>query len=124
MNIPSLSEFINAFIWREIDCNKNAINMVSRCYFSHKSLLGVKNEKMKEKLLIEKNIDFEQYPNFFKFGTWVKKQTFLKQLDQDTLNKIPEKYRINKPVKRSCINSFSLNKPLSKHKNKKEIIFG
>ena len=52
-------DIVNYFIWRQRDCQKNAISSTARTLFSHKSLYGLSGRKMIEKMEEEKNFIFE-----------------------------------------------------------------
>lgn len=67
-NIPR-EEIVNYFIWRQRDCQKNAVNSAARTMFSHKELQGLNQKQLKEKMLADKDIDFDEYyANKFKNG--------------------------------------------------------
>lgn len=51
-------EVHNYFVWRQNDCMRNAVSMVSQSLFSQKELANVKKEGMIEKMLNEKGLDF------------------------------------------------------------------
>lgn len=73
-NIPE-EEIINYFIWRQRDCQKNAVNSAARTMFSHKQILGLNQKQLKEKMSIDKKIDFDEcYANAFKNGITVIKE--------------------------------------------------
>jgi tRNA(His) guanylyltransferase len=65
-------ELINAFIWREQDCKKNAISMAARAHFSHKTLQGLNRLDMILKMgSIE--VNYYDYPSFFRDGIWLER---------------------------------------------------
>ena len=55
------------FIWRILDCQKNAIQMISRCYFSNKELHSKNTLDMKN-MLLSKNIDIDNIANKYIYG--------------------------------------------------------
>ena len=71
-NIPD-SEVVNYFIWRQKDCSRNSVQMVGRSYFSHKELIKVSCDKIQSKLLLEKDINWNNYKTIYKRGTGIKK---------------------------------------------------
>lgn len=80
-SLPNESEAMNAIYWRELDCVKNSISMAAHDNFSHKEL-HLKNAKtMKDMLLNCKGISWDEYPNFFKYGTYVKRVKYFKESD-------------------------------------------
>lgn len=93
INLPSKEEATNMFLWREIDATKNAISMAARAHFSHKRLQNKSGPQMQEMLFQEHGINFNDYPAFFKRGTWVRKVRVEKEVTEEDLKHIPEKYR-------------------------------
>ncbi len=99
--VPNKVEAANALLWREQDATKNAVSMAARAYFSHKSLHGMSGAEMQERLWQEENVNFNDYPAFFKRGTFVQRRFKYVTLDAATLAKIPADKRPTGPVKRS-----------------------
>lgn len=108
-SVPSQSEAVNALLWRVIDARKNAVSMASHHHFGHKAIEG-KNGDEKIAMLAEKGIDFEAYPNFFKWGTFIKRQTVERTLTAAERERIPEKHRpaADQTVTRSQVNFLEL----------------
>jgi tRNA(His) 5'-end guanylyltransferase len=73
-NIPE-KEVCNYFIWRQLDATRNSIQMSARCLFSQKELQYIGTKKLQYKMLTEKNVNWNDYPTFFKRGVCVKKET-------------------------------------------------
>lgn len=71
-NIPE-SEVCNYFIWRQQDATRNSIETLGRCYFSQKELNGVNCNDIQDKLMTEKNINWNDAPVFFKRGVCIKR---------------------------------------------------
>ena len=65
--LPTIEEVKNNFLWRQSDCKRNAISMVGQCYLEGK-LFKVSTSEIVEKLLNEKNIDFENQYKDIKQG--------------------------------------------------------
>ena len=74
-NIPK-EEVCNAFVWRQQDCTRNAIEMVGRSYFNHKELHKVNCNQIQEKLFQEKGINFNDLPTYQKRGSCVIKEKY------------------------------------------------
>lgn len=66
-------EVINYFIWRQQDAVRNSVEMAARSVFSHKQLNGINTAKMKE-MLLEKGIDWNNYPSPSRRGACCIKQ--------------------------------------------------
>jgi len=82
--VPNLLEAYHSFFWRQQDCTKNAISMAAQSMFSHKSLQGQNSSMMQERMFSECGINFNDYPAFFRRGTFVRRVKVLKELDFDT----------------------------------------
>lgn len=67
-NIPK-EEVTNLIYWRQLDATRNSIQMVAQSQFSHKELQGLSCNKLQDKLLIEKNINWNNYPTEVKRGS-------------------------------------------------------
>jgi tRNA(His) guanylyltransferase len=123
-NVPSKSEAANAIVWREMDATKNAISMASRHYYSHHQLMN-KNGKEMQEMLFQKGVNFNDYPDFFKRGSYVKKITYSKILSAFEINKLPPKHNArnnNNTIIRHKIEVLNLP-PMGKVLNKVEVLF-
>ena len=75
-NVPDLVEASNAVLWREQDATKNSIQLAGQSNFSHKEMQRLKNNQVQEKLLLEKNINWNDYPASFKRGSYIKREKY------------------------------------------------
>jgi tRNA(His) 5'-end guanylyltransferase len=91
--VPTIDLAAQAFLWRELDATKNSISMAAHAYFSHKSLQGLNGSEKQERLWAEKGINWNDYPTFFKRGTYVQRKTFERELTEAERMAIPEKHR-------------------------------
>ena len=91
-SVPSRTEAANQFLWREQDASKNAISMAAHHYHSHKNLQG-KNSAQKIAMLQESGVDFHDYPDFFKRGTFLRRVLETRTLTDDERSLIPEDKR-------------------------------
>lgn len=121
--LPNEVEACNCFLWREQDATKNAISAAAQSVFSHKELHGKHAGEMQE-MLFTKGINFNNYPDFFKRGSYFNRQTFLQQLPEETRMKIPEKKRpaAGHMVERSEVRKMVLP-ILSKIENRIDVLF-
>ena len=62
-------EVLNVFEWLQQDCTRNAIESAGQTYFSHGQLNGKSCNEIQEMLFQEKNINFNNYPEWFRRGT-------------------------------------------------------
>jgi tRNA(His) 5'-end guanylyltransferase len=71
-------EVVNYFLWRQLDATKNSISMVAQSYFSAKQLHGLSGKQMQEKLMFEKNVNWNELPIWQRRGVCITKRTYLK----------------------------------------------
>jgi tRNA(His) 5'-end guanylyltransferase len=125
-NVPSKVEAVNALVWRELDATKNAISMAAQHYFSHKELQGKHGGEMQEMLFTQKGVNFNNYPSFFKRGSYVRRVKKATKFSVDEISKLPEKHaaRTNPDlvVERSIVERIELP-PITKIVNRVDVIF-
>lgn len=124
-----LEEIPNMLLFRERDCLKNAITLESLEHFSNKQI-HKKNSEEKIEMLKGIGIDFSKdIDEDFRYGSWFRRVVFQKELDAETLAKIPEKQRKldengKMVVTRSEVRQTRFGMPLSKMTNKLEAVLG
>ena len=120
---PSLEEAALAFIWRELDATKNSISMAAGSYFSDKEL-HKKSGSEKQEMLFSIGINWNDYPAFFKRGTYVQRKVVKRSLSDSERNAIPEKHRPEPDAMfiRSEITECTFP-PVTKIKNLVDVIF-
>lgn len=91
--VPNIMEGANAFLWREHDATKNSISMAARTYFSHKQVENKNGPQMQEMLWKEKGINWNDYPAFFKRGTFVQRKKTMKPFTVEELDRLPSKHK-------------------------------
>ena len=67
-SIPK-DEVCNYFIWRQNDCTRNSIQMVGQANFSHKELQKKSCNKIQDMLMLEKNVNWNDFPTVQKRGS-------------------------------------------------------
>lgn len=72
-NVPNLEEAANTFLWRELDATKNSVAMAARAYYAHAELHDNTGAEMQE-LLWKKGVNWNDYPTFFKQGTYIRRR--------------------------------------------------
>lgn len=122
--VPSEKEAANYFIWREQDATRNSLQMAARSVYSHKELHLMDSTKLHD-MLHDKGINWNDYPNHFKRGTYVRRITTEKELSVDELNNLPEKHDMRKnpnlKVKRTHVTQESFE-PITRYSNRSHII--
>jgi tRNA(His) 5'-end guanylyltransferase len=90
--VPNKTEGANVFLWREMDATKNSINMAAAARYSHKHLHG-KSSLQKHDMLFDVGINWNDYPAFFKRGTYVQRRIVTTSFNNDELDKLPIKHQ-------------------------------
>lgn len=75
LQMPLDYEVANMFLWRSLDAERNSISMAAQAQFSHRELQG-KTQKAMYEMLKDAGVRFEDYPEAFRRGTWVKRVTY------------------------------------------------
>jgi tRNA(His) 5'-end guanylyltransferase len=124
-NVPNLSEATNNFVWRELDATKNAISMAAQHYFSHKELNN-RSGAEKQDMLFTKGVNFNDYPSFFKRGSYVRRVTKVTQFTTDEIESLHPMHEArrnpNLQIERSVIERVELP-PITKIVNKIDVLF-
>jgi tRNA(His) 5'-end guanylyltransferase len=119
--LPTKDEAANAILWRALDARKNSISMAAQARFSPRQLHGQGQADMLC-MLESIGIDFEEYPGFFKDGTYARRNSVERLLTQDELARIPEPHRPTGSVTRTEIETFD-DVRLKNVSNRVEFIF-
>lgn len=120
-NVPNLDEAVEGVRFRVEDCAKNSITMAASAYYSHKEL-HEKNSSEKHEMLYAKGVNWADLPDFFKNGTFMRREDVLRELTPKQLARIPVNRRPTGPVLRSEVVEYSFPK-WSQLRNPKEFLF-
>ena len=90
--VPTLDDAADVFIWREEDATKNSITMAAGAYYSDRELDG-KNSSVKQEMLWRKGVNWNDFPAFFKRGTYLQRRAFERSLSDEERARIPEAHR-------------------------------
>lgn len=71
-----MNEVTNYFIWRQQDATKNSIQLLGREYFSSKELHKLNGNDIQNKLLTEKDVNWNDIDIWKRRGTCIYKDTF------------------------------------------------
>jgi len=91
--VPTLDWAVKQLLWREQDASKNSISMAARSFFSHNSIHKLNGDEMQEKMFTEEGVNWNDYPAFFKRGTYVKRVKTSRKLTEDELKELPAKHK-------------------------------
>ena len=124
-NVPSKEEAVNTLVWREMDATRNSISMAAQSCFSHKELHGKGSADMQE-MLFQKGINWNDYPDFFKRGTYVRRIVTSRPFTLEEIERLPLRHNARKNpnlcVERSVISVLNIP-PIRKITNRVEVIF-
>lgn len=67
-NIPK-EEVANLIYWRQLDATRNSIQMVGQANFSHKELQNKSYNQIQDMLMVQKNINWNNFPTYQKRGS-------------------------------------------------------
>ena len=81
-NIPK-EEVTNCIYWRQLDASRNSIQMVGQANFSHKELQNKSCNDIQDMLMLQKNINWNDFPTYQKRGTCVIKEEYLTRTNGD-----------------------------------------
>ncbi len=104
--VPSDNEAVNCFIWREQDATRNSLQMAARSVFSHKEC-HKKNSAALHEMLFQKGINWNDYPSYFKRGTYVRRQRLDRAFTPKEIEDLPKNHAArtnpNLVIKRSKV---------------------
>lgn len=122
--VPSLTEAVNAVLWRVLDASKNGISAACRSIAKPSEMHGLSGDQMIE-MMARSGIDFEQeFDVEDRLGVFMRKERVMAELDPETLARIPVKHRpAGDKVERSVMKRLSGQEFLDA-KSRLEFIFG
>lgn len=124
--MPNLVEAANVFLWREQDATKNSISMAAHEFFSNKELHGKNGSEKQDMLFKQKGINWNNYPAFFKRGTFIQRYTTLRSFTTNEIEKLPAKHEARKnpnlKISRTEIRKLDMP-PFNTVANRVEVIF-
>ncbi len=123
--LPSLEEAANTVLWRERDATQNAISMATRHYHSHAEVDG-KTANEQQEMLFRAGGNFNDYPPFFKRGSFYARRESARPFTAEELEALPERHdaRLNPElvVVRHAVVRLDMP-PFDKVKNRAAVIF-
>jgi tRNA(His) 5'-end guanylyltransferase len=124
-NVPDETEATNCLIWREQDATRNSISMAAQSVYSHNALMNKSCGDMQE-MLFKMGINWNDYPDFFKRGTYIQRSTIERAFSKEELDKLPPKHeaRSNPDLKivRQVIGALQMPQ-LTKVINRNDVVF-
>jgi len=90
--VPTLDDALEVFVWREDDAVKNSVSMAACTLYAPDELDGV-DTAGKHELLHRKGVNWNDYPDAFKRGTYVRRRRVQRVLAEADRLRIPEPHR-------------------------------
>lgn len=123
--LPTREEAVNALLWRERDASKNSLSMAARHHYPHAQLEHKKAPQLHE-LLHQAGVNWNDYPPFFKRGTFVRRETVVRPFAAEELAALPEKHAARSTpelaVERTLVRAIEMP-PLDKVVNRVAVVF-
>jgi len=124
-NMPSRIEVVNCLRWREMDAVRNSLQSAAHSCYSDTQLHG-KGAPQLHELLHAKGINWNDYPAFFKRGTYVQRTQAGRRFTPDEIARLPPRHAAhtnpNLVVLRSKVQILELP-PISRLANPESVIF-
>lgn len=124
-NVPDRVEGANAFLWRELDATKNSVSMAARHYYPHDEVMHKSAAELHE-LLYRKGVNWNDYPPFFKRGTYLQRRPVSRRFTAEEIDALPAKHAARRDpdlvVERSAVVALDLP-PLNRVVNRADVIF-
>jgi tRNA(His) 5'-end guanylyltransferase len=89
--VPNREEAANVLLWREQDATKNSVSMAARAHFSHAEVMNLNSAQLHE-LLFQKGVNWNDYPAFFKRGTFVQRRPTERAFTAAELEALPPQH--------------------------------
>ncbi len=93
--VPTLEEGANTFLWRELDATKNSVSMAAQAYYSHAALMH-KSGAEKQEMLFQKGVNWNDFPAFFKRGSYIQRRVVKSKLSPEELADLPPLHNARK----------------------------
>lgn len=123
---PTLHDACVQLLWRENDATKNSISMLAQSLFSHNELQNLNTDEMQNKMLTERDVNWNDIETRLKRGTYIKRSQTSKPFTAEEIESLPPKHQArtnpNLIIERSVIKEIEY--PIfSKITNKEAVIF-
>jgi tRNA(His) guanylyltransferase len=93
---PTLQDATTQLLWREIDATRNSIQMLGHHYFSDKELFKLNTSQIQDKLVLEKNINWNDLESKYKKGSYIKRVVTTESFKEEELSQLPKNHNARK----------------------------
>lgn len=124
--VPTLHDACVQLLWRENDATKNSISMLAQSLFSHEDLQNLNGNELQDKMMLEKNVNWNDLDVTLKRGTYVKRVNTSKPFTAEELKTLSPLHNAHKNpnliIERSIVSEIKY--PIfNKIQNKVDVIF-
>jgi len=124
-SVPNEAEAANCLVWRELDATRNSVSMAAQSMFSHKELQGKNCAEMHD-MMHEKGTNWNDYPAFFKRGSYIQRRHVDRPFTMYEIEKLPAKHmaRTNPDLRVVRSDYIEIDMPpLTRVINRNDVIF-
>jgi len=123
--VPTPEEATNNLLWRERDAAKNSLSMAARAHYPHDELMN-RNAPELHELLHAVGVNWNDFPAFFKRGTFVQRQVVRRPFSADEVEALPARHHARQDpellVERTVVVPVEMP-PFGRVRNRVEVIF-
>ena len=124
-SVPSLAEAVNVLVWREQDATRNSVEMAARSRYSHDAL-HEKSQREMLAMLREAGVEWDEYPAFFKRGTYLQRRVSKRTFSAEELDALPPKHAARRDpsleVERTDVVELAME-PIVRVQNREGVVF-
>ena len=91
-SVETNQDVVDYFNWRQMDGIRNSVSMVSRAYFSFNQCQNKKTKELKSMLLEEKGVNWDDFKNMWKFGTFIRNRQVSRPFTESEISNLPPKH--------------------------------
>ena len=123
---PTKQDAVAQLLWRELDATKNSISMLAQSLFPHNQLQNLDGNKMQHKMMLEKDVNWNDLDVWKKRGTYIRRTVTSETLTVEDIENLPPKHHARQnpllEVTRSVVEQIDM--PIfSRVENKVDVIF-
>lgn len=125
-NVPNETEAANAVLWREFDATKNSISSVAHYYCGHSAVQNLNGSQMQDKLMLEHNVNWNDYPASCKRGVYLRRVVETRKFTPEEIETLPPMHDARKNPDYEFTREYirEIDMPIfSKVKNREDVVF-
>jgi tRNA(His) 5'-end guanylyltransferase len=93
---PTLNDATLQLLWREQDATRNSILSLAQSMFSHKEIQNINTNRLQDKMMLERGVNWNDLHVRLKRGTYVKRQLVTTPFSKEELETLPEGHNARK----------------------------